>query len=105
MRLARVVGNLVSTIKEQTHYNYKLLIVEYLDGSGNPVEAQQIVFDGARITSYNVCYTKLLRSMNAAQDSCAALAAGEDSVLVLVPGFVPAPERAIAALTASYNFV
>ena len=47
MRLARVVGNLVSTIKEKTHYNYKLLIVEYLDGTGNPVEAQQIVFDGA----------------------------------------------------------
>ena len=33
MRLARVVGNVVSTVKEQTHYNYKLLIVEYLDGS------------------------------------------------------------------------
>ena len=47
MRLARVVGNLVSTIKEKTHYSYKLLIVEYLDGAGNPVEAQQIVFDGA----------------------------------------------------------
>ena len=47
MRLARVVGNLVSTIKEKTHYNYKLLIVEYLDGAGNPVESQQIVFDGA----------------------------------------------------------
>ena len=47
MRLARVVGNVVSTIKEQTHRNYKLLIVEYLDASGNPVETQQIVFDGA----------------------------------------------------------
>ena len=47
MRLARVIGNLVSTIKEKTHYNYKLLVVEYLDGSGSPVEAQQIVFDGA----------------------------------------------------------
>jgi microcompartment protein CcmK/EutM len=47
MRLARVVGNVVSTIKEKTHHNYKLLIVEYLDGSGNPVETQQIVFDGA----------------------------------------------------------
>lgn len=47
MRLARVVGNLVSTIKEKTHYGYKLLIVEFLDGSGKPVETQQIVFDGA----------------------------------------------------------
>ena len=47
MRLARVVGNVVSTIKERTHSNYKLLIVEYLDGEGNPVETEQIVFDGA----------------------------------------------------------
>jgi hypothetical protein len=42
-------------------------------------------------------------SMNAAQHDCAALSAGGDSVLVLVPGFVPAPERAIAALTAQYG--
>ena len=47
MRLARVVGNVVSTVKEQTHSNYKLLIVRYLDGEGNPVETEQIVFDGA----------------------------------------------------------
>ena len=37
-----------SMFKESVrHYSYKLLIVEYLDGAGNPVEAQQIVFDGA----------------------------------------------------------
>ena len=42
-------------------------------------------------------------SMNAAQYDCAALVAGGDSALVLVPGFVPAPERAIAALTAQYG--
>jgi microcompartment protein CcmK/EutM len=47
MRLARVVGNVVSTVKERTHSNYKLLIVCYLDGEGNPVETEQIVFDGA----------------------------------------------------------
>ena len=47
MRLARVVGNVVSTVKERTHSNYKLLIVRYLDGEGNPVETEQIVFDGA----------------------------------------------------------
>ena len=47
MRLARVVGNVVSTVKECTHSNYKLLIVQYLDGEGNPVETEQIVFDGA----------------------------------------------------------
>ncbi|HWQ97138.1 MAG TPA: hypothetical protein VN538_03440 [Clostridia bacterium] len=42
-------------------------------------------------------------SMHAAQNACAALAADEDSVLVLVPGFVPAPARALAALTAQYG--
>lgn len=47
MRLARVVGNLVSTVKEQTHTNYKLLIVEFLDETGEPVGAEQIAFDGA----------------------------------------------------------
>ncbi len=47
MRLARVVGNVVSTVKEKTHDHYKLLIVEYLEGSGNAVGTQQIVFDGA----------------------------------------------------------
>ena len=47
MRLARVVGNVVSTVKERTHSNYKPLIVQYLDGEGNPVETEQIVFDGA----------------------------------------------------------
>ncbi|MCE5187913.1 MAG: EutN/CcmL family microcompartment protein [Eubacteriales bacterium] len=47
MRLARVVGNVVSTVKEKTHFHYKLLIVDYLDGEGKPVETQQIVFDGA----------------------------------------------------------
>jgi len=47
MRLARVVGNVVSTVKEQTHHNYKLLIVEFLDEYGNGVGARQIAFDGA----------------------------------------------------------
>ena len=47
MRLARVVGNVVSTVQEKTHFHYKLLIVDYLDGEGKPVETQQIVFDGA----------------------------------------------------------
>ncbi len=47
MRLARVVGNVVSTVKEQTHHNYKLMIVEFLDESGSAVGARQIAFDGA----------------------------------------------------------
>jgi microcompartment protein CcmK/EutM len=47
MRLARVVGNVVSTVKEPTHYNYKLMIVEFLDECGSAVGARQIAFDGA----------------------------------------------------------
>ena len=44
-----------------------------------------------------------INATNAAQNSCAALAAGQDCALVLVPGFVPAPERALAALAAQYG--
>jgi microcompartment protein CcmK/EutM len=48
MKLARVVGNVVSTIKNDGHYNYKLMIVEFMDEHGNPTEARQIAFDGAQ---------------------------------------------------------
>ena len=37
MRIARVVGNVVSTIKEETHCSYKLMIIEYLDQNGKVV--------------------------------------------------------------------
>ena len=47
MRLARVVGNVVSTVKEQTHHNHKLMIIEFLDADGNAVGARQIAFDAA----------------------------------------------------------
>ncbi len=42
-------------------------------------------------------------SMNAAQSACTAHVASEDSVLVLVPGFVPAPEKALYALSTQYG--
>ncbi|MCL2695280.1 MAG: EutN/CcmL family microcompartment protein [Clostridiales bacterium] len=45
MRLARVVGNVVSTIKERTHVGKKLLIVEYLDETGAGTGQQQIALD------------------------------------------------------------
>lgn len=45
MRIAKVVGNVVSTIKEQTHYGKKFLIVEYMDEYGKPQGARQIAFD------------------------------------------------------------
>lgn len=44
-----------------------------------------------------------INATNAAQKDCAALAAGRDCALVLVPGFVPAPERALAALAARFG--
>ena len=47
MRLARVVGNVVSTIKNPGYYDYKLMIVEFTDESGRPVESRQIAFDAA----------------------------------------------------------
>lgn len=42
-------------------------------------------------------------SMLSAKGGGAALCGGEDAALVLVPGFVPAPERALAALVAQYG--
>jgi len=48
MRIARVVGNVVSTIKEETHCSYKLMIIEYLDQNGKAVGARQIVADAAQ---------------------------------------------------------
>lgn len=48
MRIARVVGNVVSTIKEETYYGYSLMIIEYLDEHGQPSGARQIAFDAAQ---------------------------------------------------------
>lgn len=47
MKLARVVGNVVSTVKESTHKNYKLMIIEYIDENGKASGARQIAFDAA----------------------------------------------------------
>ncbi|MDD3401092.1 MAG: EutN/CcmL family microcompartment protein [Eubacteriales bacterium] len=45
MKIARVVGNVVSTVKEKTHYGKKFLIVEYMDQNGQAQGARQIAFD------------------------------------------------------------
>ena len=42
-------------------------------------------------------------SMNAAQNSSVTHATEDFSVLALVPGFVPAPEKALSALMAQYG--
>ena len=45
MRVARVVGNVVSTIKDPYFYGKRLMIIEYLDEHGNPVGERTIGFD------------------------------------------------------------
>ena len=47
MRIARVVGNVVSTIKDSSYHGYKLMIVEYLGEDGRPDGARVIAFDAA----------------------------------------------------------
>ena len=47
MRIARVVGNVVSTIKDYKFHGHKLMIVEFVDLNGNPIESRQIAFDAA----------------------------------------------------------
>lgn len=47
MKLARVVGNVVSTIKEETHYGKKMMIIEYLDLELKPKGVRQIALDAA----------------------------------------------------------
>ena len=47
MKIARVVGNLISTIKDKSFKSYKLMIVEYLNPDGTPDGKRQIAFDAA----------------------------------------------------------
>ncbi len=47
MQLARVVGNVVSTIKDESHCGRKLLIVEFIGLDKKPYGARQIAFDAA----------------------------------------------------------
>ncbi len=47
MKIARVVGNVVSTIKDHKFYGHKLMIVEFIDLSGAPLGPREIAFDCA----------------------------------------------------------
>ena len=47
MRLAKVVGNVTSTIKDEGYSGQKLLIVQYIDRGGNPEGTRLIAFDFA----------------------------------------------------------
>jgi microcompartment protein CcmK/EutM len=47
VKIAKVVGNLISTIKDKSFSGYKLMIVEYLYPDGTPDGKRQIAFDAA----------------------------------------------------------
>ena len=47
MKLAKVVGNVVSTIKDEGYDGQKLMVVEYLDRDGRPSDSRVIAFDVA----------------------------------------------------------
>ena len=47
MKLARVVGNVVSTVKDAGYYGQKLMIIDYLDDDGKLSGNQAIAFDVA----------------------------------------------------------
>lgn len=47
MRIGKVVGNVVSTVKDATHHGYKLMIVDYVDDDWNMTGTRVICFDAA----------------------------------------------------------
>lgn len=47
MKLARVIGNVVSTIKDEGFRGQKLLIIDYIDENGRLTGNQAIAFDVA----------------------------------------------------------
>lgn len=47
MKIARVIGHVVSTIKDRSHEGFKLMIVEPLDCAGKVCGKHQIVVDSA----------------------------------------------------------
>jgi microcompartment protein CcmK/EutM len=46
MKLAKVVGNVVSTVKTESHHRCKLMVVLPVDTEGNPVGDSVIAVDG-----------------------------------------------------------
>lgn len=47
MKLARVVGNVVSTVKDYKFSGHKLMIIEFIGLDGAPIDTRQIAFDCA----------------------------------------------------------
>jgi microcompartment protein CcmK/EutM len=66
MKLAKVVGNVVSTIKTPSHQNKKLMIVIPVDASGNECGDAMIAFD--RFSAGPGDYVLVLEEGGAARD-------------------------------------
>ena len=47
MRVGRVVGNIVSVIKEPTHVGKKMMLIRFLDHDGQETEEEHIYADAA----------------------------------------------------------
>lgn len=66
MKLAKVVGNVVSTIKTPSHQNKKLMVVIPVDASGNECGDAMIAFD--RFSAGPGDYVLVLEEGGAARD-------------------------------------
>ena len=47
MRVGRVVGNIVSTIKEPTHEGKKLMLIRFLNSKGEEIEDEYVYADAS----------------------------------------------------------
>ena len=47
MKIAKVVGNVVSTVKDYRFYGHKLMIIEFIGLDGEPLGPREIAFDCA----------------------------------------------------------
>ncbi len=47
MKIAKVVGNVVSTVKDHKFNGHKLMLIEFIDMLGAPLGPRQIAFDCA----------------------------------------------------------
>ncbi len=56
MRLGRVIGNVVSTVKHEKLYGIKLVIVEPIDTEGKPVGPPHILADYLNAADGNIVF-------------------------------------------------
>ncbi len=87
MKLARVVGNVVSTVKDSSHKNYKLLIVRECNEKGRDIGEEKIVID--TVCSGEGDYVLLLDDGGASRMLVRGEKAAVDSVIVGVLDYLP----------------